>query len=154
MGINPTVRCEENASALICSRVTAAEGFGTLMQSCRPGKYLDKRVRLSAIVRTENIQIWAGLWFRVDGPERGKSLRFDNMHDRPLVGTKDWSRYSIVLDVPSEAIWLAYGILLSGAGKAWIADMRIEIVGHDIATTNQEHTNPRTPEEPINLSFS
>jgi hypothetical protein len=40
---------------------------------------------------------------------------FDNMDDRPIKGDSEWQQYAVVLDVPSEATALAYGILLSGA---------------------------------------
>jgi hypothetical protein len=38
-------------------------------------------------VRSEGIADWAALWMRVDGPERGVSLAFDNPGDRKIRGT-------------------------------------------------------------------
>jgi hypothetical protein len=153
MGLDPSVACDQAPSALIRSNVKQVDGFGTLMQSCKPGDFLGKRVRLSAMARTEEVQDWAGLWFRIDGPVRGESLNFDNMQDRPLKETKDWERYSIVLDVPMEAIGIAFGVLLSNVGSVWIADMLIEITAPDTPTTNLKIDLDSLPEAPVNLKF-
>lgn len=153
MGRDPDMPHEGSASALLQSRDASAEGFGTLMQSCGTGDFLGKRVRLSAMARTEGIEDWAGLWFRVDGPQHGKSLCFDNMQARPLTGTLDWKRYSVVLDVPKEAIRLAYGILLSGSGKVWIASMRIEEVDRSVPSTDMKGDVQGMPDAPRNLDF-
>lgn len=113
--------------------------FGTLMQMASPGEYLGKRVRLSADVKAESIdQGWAGLWFRVDGPDSGpgKSLAFDNMQDRPIKGTMDWKRVSIVLDVPQNAVAIAFGLLLQGSGKAWMGALVLEVVPDTEPTTD------------------
>ena len=54
---------------------------------------------------------------RVDGQQRGVSLQFDNMDNRPVNGTKDWQECSVVLDVPAESSALAYGFFVKGSGK-------------------------------------
>ncbi len=154
MGIDPMVRFEKLPAAVIGSRSPRCSGFGTLMQTCLPGKFLGERVRLSAMARTESVEEWAGLWFRVDGPDRKESLNFDNMQDRPLSGTREWSRYSIVLDVANDSSALAYGILLSGHGRAWVADVRIEVVGLDVPSTNLSLGESGIPPAPVNLDFT
>jgi len=154
MGVDPKMFCQENAAALVQGKAKSPEGFGTLMQSCKPGEYLGKRVRFSAMARLDKIEDWAGLWFRIDGPKRNESLQFDNMGDRQLKGTKDWERYSLVLDVAEEAVGLAYGVLLSGKGCVWIADVRLEVVGPEVPVTNMNGTSRGLPDAPVNLSFS
>jgi hypothetical protein len=153
MGIDPAVRYRDFAAALLRSRGPTADGFGTLMQSCLPGDFLGHRVRLSAMARTADIPEWAGLWFRIDGPKYGESLNFDNMQSRPLKGTTEWADYSVVLDVAREAVALAYGVLLSGLGRVWIANVRIEKVGLEVPSTNMRSDSVR-PEKPTNLDFS
>ena len=153
MGLDPSVHCEQSPSALLRSNAKVAEGFGTLMQHCKPGEYRGKRVRLSAMARTKGVENWAGLWFRIDGTSRADTLNFDNMQDRPLKGTKDWERYSIVLDVSTEATRIAFGVLLGSVGSVWIADMRLEITGPDVPTTNMDIGTGPIPEGPANLSF-
>jgi hypothetical protein len=101
--------------------------FGTLTSSLKLARYLGKRVRMSAILKGANITGWAGLWLRVDGPDK-KSLAFDNMQNRPVVGTTSANRYQIELDVDPTAVSIYYGVLLSGSGEIWAGDPAFEIV--------------------------
>lgn len=152
IGLDSELKWEEHNSSLIRARESTAEGFGCFMQTCSPDDFLGKRVRLSAMARTEAVEQWAGLWFRVDALDLKQSLQFDNMQNRPLKGSTEWQRYAVVLDVPQQAGRLAYGVLLSGAGSTWIADVRIEEVSDDIPSTNLDmNSNPRSP---TNLDFS
>jgi hypothetical protein len=103
--------------------------FGTAMQTTSAEAYRGARVRLTAYVKAENVRGWAGLWMRVDDAGVGtKPLAFDNMEDRPIKGTSDWTPYSIVLDVPPQAKGLALGVLLQGEGHVWMDDVVIESV--------------------------
>ncbi len=103
---------------------TETERFGGLMHTRRPGHFLGKRVKLTAKVKTADVLEGSGLWFRVDGVS-GKELGFDNMYDRPITGTTGWKEYSIVLDVPEDAKYLAYGFMVGGEGKAWMKDFTL-----------------------------
>ena len=62
-------------------------------------------------------------------------LSFDNMSDRPIVGTTDWKKYDIVLDVPNNASNIAFGALLSGTGQIWFEKLTFEIVDTSVKTT-------------------
>src|SRR4026207_1849765 len=53
--------------AYIASATDSPSGFGTMMQMFSPDPYRGKRVRMSAEVRADHIESWAGLWMRVDG---------------------------------------------------------------------------------------
>lgn len=149
MGIDKGAGVNGGNAAIIKSDSRKIKGFGTLMQNSTPGKYKGKRVKMSGYMKSEDIDGWAGLWFRVDGKEWSKSLSFDNMGDRPVKGTTAWQKYEIVLDVPDEATNLAYGALLAGTGTLWFDDIQFEIVSDATASTNK--TNQ--PTEPKNLKF-
>jgi hypothetical protein len=71
---------------------------------------------------------------RVDGP--GATLSFDNMSDRPILGSSGWTQASVVLDVPANAIGIALGVLLAGAGDLVVDDFRLETVGPEIPSTS------------------
>jgi len=139
------------ASAHFESAVLKTGGFGTLMQVFQAADFRSKRVRLSGYVRSRNVQDWAGLWMRVDGAG-GKSLAFDNMQDRPIKGTSDWTKYEIVLNVPAQAEQIAYGILLTGRGDVWMDDLKFEVVG-DATTTTTDGNAGKIPDAPVNLDF-
>ncbi len=142
---------EEKAGGKNCgylrSKDAWSEGFGTLMQVFKATEYSNKRLRYSALVKAEEIEGWAGLWLRVDGPQK-QVLAFDNMHTRPIKSTPDWQRYEVVLDVPQESINIAFGILLHGIGQVWISDIQFAGVGSDIPTTGES-----LPDQPTNLEF-
>jgi hypothetical protein len=75
-------------------------------------------------------------------------LALDNMQNRPIRGSSAWTSYSVVLDVPPEAQWIAFGILLAGPGRAWLDGLQFEAVGADVARTDTI-TLPKRP----NLRF-
>ncbi|HVP57311.1 MAG TPA: hypothetical protein VMU02_04395 [bacterium] len=139
-------------SALLASQLATPRGFGTLMQTVQADSYRGQRIRFTAYVRSEGIENWAGLWFRVDGAgSQPAMLAFDNMHDRPIKGSTEWQAYSVVLDVAREASAIAYGVLLTGPGKVWIDTARIEVVDKNVPTTGGPA--PSMPSEPTNLDF-
>lgn len=115
------------------------DGFGALGQAISAEKYLGKRVRMSGYIKTEGVDQWAGFWFRVDQKDFPLSLSFDNMHDgkkdNSIKGTNEWKKYEIVLDVPTEATNIVYGVLLSGVGQLWFDEINFEIVEKNIPTT-------------------
>ena len=126
-------------------------GFGTMMQQIAADDYLGKRVRFSAAMRTENVAGWSGVWMRTDTPER-TGATFDNMQDRPVKGTTGWNRHAIVLDVPTTATNISFGVLVSGEGAAWLDDAKFEVVPNSIPTTAPKaEPHKRAPD---NLDFS
>ncbi len=136
-------------SAYLKATQPTVDGFGTLMQSFRADHYLGRRVRFSAFLKTERAQRWAGLWMRVD--KGAKWVAFDNMHDKPIMGTSHWQECAIALDVPHDATGISFGVLLDGGGTVWLNNAKFDIVGPDVLTTNGDVI--QTPDEPTNLDF-
>ena len=128
--------------------VRESRGFGTMMQCIDQADYAGKRVRFSAYVKARDVSNWAGVWMRIDGPSH--SLGFDNMHDRPIKGTRDWARYDVVLDVAKEATGICLGLLLDGDGKVWMSGVTFEVVDTAVPTTG---TGDQRPNKPANLGF-
>jgi hypothetical protein len=152
--------------------------FATIDQFIQAGAYAGHRVRLSAWVRAADITLptaaaaadgkpapVSGLWMRIDG--YGLMLGFDNMLGRPIVGTTGWQRVSVVLDVPSYALGIAFGVLFSGTGELLVDDLVLETVSTSTPTTNMltsevpvsgdpeatVTTYGRAPVTPANLGF-
>jgi hypothetical protein len=124
-------------------------GFGTVMQSFDAASYRGRRVRFSAMVRGQEITDWAGAWLRVDAVDGARAL--DNMNNRPLRGSTDWTEAANVLDVGPDAASVHFGVLLAGAGAVDLARPRFEVVGADVPVTRI----PRRPlaAEPQGLDF-
>jgi hypothetical protein len=132
--VDPEVKHGGRASARLRSVDDPMNTFGTLMQSIRADDYLGRRVRLSAFIRTNGVSDWAGLWLRVD--QRSGVHTLDNMQNRPIRGTTDWTEHHVVLDVPTNTASLHFGVLQSGPGTTWLDDVRLAIVDSSVPTTN------------------
>lgn len=154
MGIEKGTGQNGKNAATIKSIDKKIDGFGTLMQQCLPNKYLGKRIKMTAFIKSENVTNWAGLWLRVDQAGSQQPLSFDNMSNRPIKGTSDWTKYEIVLDVPSNASLIAYGALLDGTGQIWFDNITFEIVADNIPSTGSINNKKSvTVDEPTNLDF-
>jgi hypothetical protein len=129
------------------------DGFATLMQTCSAKNYLGTRIKMTGYIKSENVSDWAGMWLRVDSRTEMKSLSFDNMQDRPVTGTSDWTRCEIVLDVPEESGTLNFGALISGIGKIWFDNIKFEILDNKTPVVPKEFNAMPVPEKPENLDF-
>ncbi|MBW6483679.1 MAG: hypothetical protein K0B10_11545 [Vicingaceae bacterium] len=121
--------------------------FGTIMQSFSAEKYLDSKLKLTGYIKTKDVTGWAGMWMRVDGKKK-HSLSFDNMGNRKIKKTTDWTKYEIILDVPKDSKSINYGVLLSNEGIVWIDDLTFEVVSKSLKSTGKT-----LPSEPENNSF-
>ncbi len=122
-----------------------------MMQQFKANEFRGKRIKLSGFIKTNNVKQFSGLWMRVDNASED-ILQFDNMSDRPIIGTNNWNRYSIVLDVPENSAIISFGILLTGKGEVWLDGLIFEVVNNDTPTTHISFEN-NLLEEPTNLSF-
>jgi hypothetical protein len=138
---NLTLKCDETL-----------DGFVGVMQRVPPDTYRNRRVRFSAIVKTENVEGWGGLWMRVDDVDK-HGAAFDNMQNRPLKGTSDWTRYSVVLDASQNAQAVSFGTLMTGKGQLWIRDWSLEVVGPEVAVTGQP-IQRHAGDHPANLELA
>ena len=151
VGVDADQVYQGHVSAFLKSKTLGVNGFGTLMQSVRAEQYKGKRVRLSGLVKSQEVVSWAGLWMRVD---QGKDMvAIDNMQDRPIKGTTGWQRYEVVLDVPQDSTGISFGILLDGAGEIWVSSTKFDVVGTDVPVTGGPGDR-KIPDKPVNLEFT
>jgi hypothetical protein len=149
-GVDAEQTYQGHVSAFLKSKESTVHGFGTLMQSVNAEQYKGKRVRLSGVVKSQDVAGWAGLWMRAD---QGKdAVAFDNMENRSIKGTAGWSRYDVVLDIPKDATGISFGILLDGAGEVWLSGTTFDVVGLDIPVTSPGER--KVPDNPVNLGFT
>jgi hypothetical protein len=151
MGIDKGAGLDGKNAATIKSIDAKIEGFGTLMQNSKPDKYLGKRVKMTGYMKSKEVAGWAGFWLRIDQADSKRALGFDNMHNRAVKGTINWTKFDIVLDVPANATNLAYGALVSGTGQIWFDNLNFEIVDNSVPLTIT--SDFAIPSEPTNLSF-
>ncbi|RPF56546.1 AraC-like DNA-binding protein [Abyssicoccus albus] len=152
MGIDHEIVHQGKASGYLKSKaVLDSTEFATMMQTFKANQFVDKRIRLSCFICTENVDTYAGIWMRVDDTMEDV-LQFDNMSNRPIKGTTKWNHYSIILDVPPQSAVISFGIILSGQGTIWADQFIFEEVNKSIPTTNLE-VHGELLDEPVNLSF-
>jgi hypothetical protein len=118
------------------------------MQNFKPDKYLGKKIKMTAWMKSNEVASWAGFWLRVDQAGANNSLSFDNMHDRSIKGTTEWKKYEIVLSVPASATNIAFGALLDRTGQIWFDEINFEVVDNSVASTGKSAND-----EPVNLNF-
>jgi erythromycin esterase len=116
------------------ARAPSDPTFASMAQTVRADGYRGRRVRWSGWVRATDVEGWAGLWMRVDGP--GVMQAFDNMNTRAVVGSIDWQQFSVVLEVPANAIGIALGVLMNGTGEVLADDFALESVDSSVAVTD------------------
>lgn len=152
MGIDTKMVHQGNRSGYLRSvTVSTQEEFATMMQQFKAKKYIGRRLKMSAFIKTEKVERFCGLWMRVDNAA-GDVLQFDNMSNRPIVNDTNWNLYTIVLDVPDDSSTISFGVILSGKGHVWADQFKFEVVDERTPTTNMEMVN-EIQDEPVNLSF-
>lgn len=136
--------------AFLKSNEPKIKGFGSLMQNFRPTEFIGEKVKLTGFIKSKDLTDWAGMWMRIDVPNGpGKPMKcegFDNMQNRPIKGTTEWTQYEIILDVPKECTNIAYGVLISKTGNLWIDDFKFEVIKKETIIIDSK-------EEPMNMSF-
>lgn len=95
-----------------------------------PNNYDGRRITLSGYIKTENVTDgYAGLWMRID-----PQIAFDNMGQRGITGTTDWTKYEITLPMnPAQTTQIVLGGLLVGKGKMWLDNLAVTIDGKDVS---------------------
>lgn len=125
-----------SSAKYIRAKSPATKEWATLMQTFSAVEYRGKRVRFQAQVRTEEVKGWSGLWMRVDCASEF-SCAFYNNQDKPMRGTNGWTLRSVTLDVPQDAKEISFGVTNVGGGTSWIDDLKVEVVGDDVAVDIQ-----------------
>ncbi|MEK4299930.1 AraC family transcriptional regulator [Oceanobacillus sp. FSL W8-0428] len=152
MGVDHEIVHQGKASGYLKSKtVLDSTNFATMMQAFKANQFVDKRIRLSCFIRTKDVETYAGMWMRVDDTMEDV-VQFDNMSNRPIKGTTNWNRYSIVLDVPEKSAVISFGIILSGQGTVWSDQFTFEEVDENTPATNLE-IQGELQDKPVNLSF-
>lgn len=123
-------------AATILSKTTTPRSAGLLFQSIKADDFKGARIELAAYVKTEHGDGGsAHLWLRVDGAD--KTLCSDYMLGRPIEPGKDWELYSIVLDVPADAVGITFGVAQDGPGQLWVDDFTLAVTTDNVTPSGQ-----------------
>ena len=92
-----------------------------------PRDFSGDLLQLRGWLRTEDVTGFAGLWLRQDG--RSGPVQFDNMQDRGISGTTEWTQYTVTLPLDDRARRIFFGALVSGEGTMWVDDLELVVDG-------------------------
>jgi hypothetical protein len=116
---------EGQASAFLRSTKAPTQVVATLRQTIRADDYRGKLLRFSGDVKVEQVEQQAGLYLRTN--EQGERLKVENV----VQGTHNWMRYEATTTVPEDALFIRFGLVLSGTGQIWLANARLEVIEQD-----------------------
>ncbi len=140
-GVDNQISQHGQKSATIESIRENPTGFSTLMQRCNVKEFKGKRIKMTGYIKSQGLSDTASMWIRVDDIDKKMVLDFDNMMDRPVVGTKDWTKCEIIFDVPDRSV-VFYGFIFKGVGKIWMDNVSFEVVESSTAKTTQTLNEP------------
>jgi hypothetical protein len=140
IGVDRQFQYQGKPSLFLRSLVPEPEGSAAVSQRFASGRYRSKRVRLSAMIRTEKVERGAFLTLRQTGGEdsSGDGTR--------LSGSQTWKPYTIVIDIPADADTIAFGLSLSGPGTVWASGFDFREVSRSVPLTESR--------APRNLNFT
>ncbi len=125
-----------NYSALLASHDKEVQPnlSGSGVQAIHAGPYASARVELSAMLRSEGMRGSGGLWMYVADAGR-VVLNYQMAEIVPGRDAGEWTRFRVVMDVPSHAEVIAYGFTLQGRGKLWVDDVHFSPVDINVPLT-------------------
>jgi hypothetical protein len=132
-GLDDRISQHGKYSATIESIVGRPANFCTLLQNMLVKDLSGKRVKMTGFIKSQGSDT-ATMWIRVDDFGNKVTADFDNMMDRPVAGTKDWTKCEIVFDVPEKCV-IFFGFIFKGSGKAWMDNVSFEVVGKEVNKT-------------------
>jgi C-terminal processing protease CtpA/Prc len=94
-----------------------------------PNNYGEEKITLSGYIKTENVDGgFAGL-----AMQAGSKIAVDWMDKNGRLGTTDWEKYEVTLDLElSQNREIIIGGLFGDRGKMWMDDFQVTIDGKDI----------------------
>ncbi len=140
----------DGAGLYVARIANSSASFSGVGQSVASTRYAGKKVRLAASLKTVDVDGgYAGIWIRVD--KGAEMLMLNNMNQRGVTGTTDWSEYETVILVDPSSTTIVFGALLVGEGSMYADRFSLDIVPDDTPLTDDGTQTIR--DVPINLDF-
>jgi RNA polymerase sigma factor (sigma-70 family) len=141
---DPTVKHYDLPATLLSSSTAKPLASDDVMRRIDVHAYLGKRVRFSAFLKCQNVHSFGGLAMVVIGKDGKWNASDFSMfqlvgHPKFITGTTDWKKMEIVDDVDADSAQIVVGMELTGRGKIWLDDPRIEIVDKNVPTTDDQN---------------
>ncbi len=100
---------------------------GSVMQIIDAKTARNKTIEFTAMMKLEpaDVSCFAQLWLRVD--REGGFVQSKRMTD-PLINSSGWVKQSIKVELGADVIALRLGLVLSGEGKAYFDDVKVQVI--------------------------
>jgi hypothetical protein len=120
-------------SAVLAATVPEPAGSAALVQAIYADDYRGRAVTFRGQLRTVGLAGQAGLHLAVGGPPDGAGWRprLDHASSPTAPGSSDWTWHEVTVPVPGDAIFIRFGISLTGRG-------RIELRGAELSPARPE----------------
>ncbi len=132
-GIDTNMVSQGNPSFFVKTKEGVSKGKGVLQQAFLADEYRGKRLRLSGLLKTENVEGGTALSLQIEGVN--ETLRPANAQEHALQGTHNWIRRELEVEVPQASISVGLGLLFLGRGQVWLSDVQLEVVDEDLSTS-------------------
>jgi hypothetical protein len=144
VGLDDQIRYNGRHSLFLNSVKAGGDTSAMIFQSFSARDYVGKRVRLSAMIRTQGTE-YATLGIRTysGGDEFLPSYRL-------IKGTRSWTSQEVVLDIPRDAQLVEIVLMQFGIGTTWANGFDFRVVNRSIPLSDSL-TDSKAPS---NLDFS
>lgn len=155
VGIDQEITLEGEKVACIEHSDCPAHAEVWLWNDIDASGYIGKRVKLTAYLKSEAVTGTATIGLRMKSANNG-CAGLDEMDNRPIKGTTDWTKCETVMDVPPDTVHIRIGARLQGSGIMWVGGLSFEEVGGDVPVTDNYAMGCRGvwPNQPLNLDFA
>ncbi len=137
MGANIKGNDDGSGTVTIKSKTNSVSGYGALIHNLSAQTFQGKRVRISGLIRSMNVNDWGGFWINTNQAVSNKAVSMETIHHSTVSGTSKGYQYcQVVVDVPANSSGIAYGAMLKGAGQIYAARVQFEIVPSNTPLTN------------------
>jgi RNA polymerase sigma-70 factor, ECF subfamily len=123
--------------AVLGAAVPEPYGFADLRQGIVADKYRGRTVRFSGELRAHGAPEQAGLYLRTVTDETARGS-IDNRVVADVEAGHDWTRHEVTAQVPADAVYVLFGITLTGPG-------RIELRNAELVSASTTRSPTRLP---------
>jgi len=122
---------EDGAVILRAANAASLRDIGAVKQVASSEICRGKRVRFQAEVSTQDAD-GAGLWL---GAATRDVQIMDAMYNRLITGSSEWKNIELVIDVPSNAEYVSYGLWMKGSGCCLMRNPQFDFVDQSVPLT-------------------
>jgi hypothetical protein len=113
----------EGQSAIVSSTVPQPYGSADLGQTILAEDHRGRTVIFRAELRTEDIGHRAELYVQVETEVPARAIQ--HHLGATIAGSHDWARHQVTAEVPENAIFVSFGITLTGHGRVELRDAEL-----------------------------